>query len=657
MVQKKLPTINSAHGSETRNIINELIKLFNGMGYTYDEALQKAHDVLTEAKKTNDMNKNVQEQINTLVAESGTSDAEVLQARGGFDVLNDRFEAVEFEIKRFKRGMINLAEYEGLNGDGYGLDTDFLQHAVDNYKTVIIPEPEVYYKIDKQIDVPSNTKIIGIGKPKIFNDLSDAQHIFNVVGAKNVKFESLDVRNGSAVTGTPTRGKDGFYFYDSQDIEVKDCYINEIQGYYGMSFEKCKNIKIHDNVSYRISRGHCLLWGEVENIDVRGNTFDTVTNTTVQTGSNYTYLFATAHHSNDDDNKFLVRNLTIEDNKFLNNPTWEGIDCHGGVNVRIKDNHIENVRVGIMASYLTGNYESSPRKHENIYIIDNTIIKGNGIAGGNGIITGGGFSGDEYVRANNIIVHGNNISGMGDATNNDDGAISIKNVDSFSIKDNTIIDYYGTGVSVRSDSKNGQVSENKIKNPGAEQCYAIAMRGNGAFVDIERNKIYVDNGGFEHRAGIRFWAPGLYNVKDNAISSTTNKYMSAGNGQVFKNSVESLDTTYGHKDIFAYDNNELLKFRNTDDVIRGYDGASSPVNASINANSGTRTLRLNSGSNLFHILENMEIVIPGAGSSGNNLTTIVTNRTHNTITTTKSIITSVANVIPYPVKATWIEVT
>ena len=32
MVQKKLPSINSAHGSETRNIINEIIKAINDRG-------------------------------------------------------------------------------------------------------------------------------------------------------------------------------------------------------------------------------------------------------------------------------------------------------------------------------------------------------------------------------------------------------------------------------------------------------------------------------------------------------------------------------------------------------------------------------------------------------------------------------------------------
>ena len=90
MVQKKLPLINSAHGSETRNIINELIKLFNGMGYTYNEALSKAHDVLNEAKKTNDMNKDVQTQINNLILSDGESDAEVIQARSNFNTLNSR---------------------------------------------------------------------------------------------------------------------------------------------------------------------------------------------------------------------------------------------------------------------------------------------------------------------------------------------------------------------------------------------------------------------------------------------------------------------------------------------------------------------------------------------------------------------------------------
>ena len=93
MVQKKLPLINSAHGSETRNIINELIKLFNGMGYTYDEALSQAHVILKKAQQTNDMNKDVQAQVNKFISEfesTGETNLEIVQARGDYDVLSDR---------------------------------------------------------------------------------------------------------------------------------------------------------------------------------------------------------------------------------------------------------------------------------------------------------------------------------------------------------------------------------------------------------------------------------------------------------------------------------------------------------------------------------------------------------------------------------------
>ena len=109
-MQKKLPLINSAHGSETRNIINELIKLFNGMGYTYDEALRKAQKVLTEAQETNDMNKDVQSQVDQFISEfesTGETNLEVVQARGNEDLLYKRFEKNEEKLSETKE-KVNL---------------------------------------------------------------------------------------------------------------------------------------------------------------------------------------------------------------------------------------------------------------------------------------------------------------------------------------------------------------------------------------------------------------------------------------------------------------------------------------------------------------------------------------------------------------------
>lgn len=141
MSQEKLPLINSAHGSDTRNIINEMIRLFNSMGYTYEEALNKAHDVLEEAKKTNDENKLVQQQINTLIAESGTSDAELIQAR--IDAEGNEFSVVKERLDH--NDGIRKSHGESIDAHDRALDyywvpelqpaarTDRQPHFVDGY--------------------------------------------------------------------------------------------------------------------------------------------------------------------------------------------------------------------------------------------------------------------------------------------------------------------------------------------------------------------------------------------------------------------------------------------------------------------------------------------------------------------------------------------
>ena len=130
MVQKKLPLINSAHGSETRNIINELIKLFNGMGYTYAEALQKANNVLSEAKKTNDMNKAVDKRLDNIIAGSGTSSTEVVDARGEHTVLGGRLSANEQKL-------INAAKFD-MESDTYNRAIPVSPKAIYNQGGVVM---------------------------------------------------------------------------------------------------------------------------------------------------------------------------------------------------------------------------------------------------------------------------------------------------------------------------------------------------------------------------------------------------------------------------------------------------------------------------------------------------------------------------------------
>ena len=82
--------VGSTWGRTNRNGINSNFEyLFEGR-QKIDELNIRADIILNEAKQTNDMNKDVQNQIDNLILSDGESDAEVIQARSNFNTLNSR---------------------------------------------------------------------------------------------------------------------------------------------------------------------------------------------------------------------------------------------------------------------------------------------------------------------------------------------------------------------------------------------------------------------------------------------------------------------------------------------------------------------------------------------------------------------------------------
>lgn len=131
-----IPKINNTHGPETRNIINEAIDVINGFGgvktdlsdvtsklglLTNDvNAIKKLNvkteSLLEQAEKINNENKSVQSQIDTLILESGTSDAEVIQARGGKPLLKDRLNIYDSDITKINDDFKKSFMYEKIYG-------------------------------------------------------------------------------------------------------------------------------------------------------------------------------------------------------------------------------------------------------------------------------------------------------------------------------------------------------------------------------------------------------------------------------------------------------------------------------------------------------------------------------------------------------------
>lgn len=142
------------------------------MGYTYEGALSKAHEVLNEAQKTNNMNKDVQAQVNNFISEfenEGTTNLEVVQARGGKDVLNDRLNEKEYELERTKEDVFNnKIKSKSIKSAAVFIDDDGRREVLTKLKPIFEEE-----------NVPLTLSIISgsVGKPDFINktELLDLQ--------------------------------------------------------------------------------------------------------------------------------------------------------------------------------------------------------------------------------------------------------------------------------------------------------------------------------------------------------------------------------------------------------------------------------------------------------------------------------------------------
>lgn len=118
--------------------------------------ISDARYTLQKAEEVNEQNKNVQNQLNNLIIDSGTSDAEVIQARGDYQTLNERLdsEAVVSKINVYS------SKYPKLNDEIS--DNARLSRAFDDAvegSTVIISSTESPIYLDNTLIIPKNVNL------------------------------------------------------------------------------------------------------------------------------------------------------------------------------------------------------------------------------------------------------------------------------------------------------------------------------------------------------------------------------------------------------------------------------------------------------------------------------------------------------------------
>ena len=235
MVQKKIPSINSAHGSETRNIINEIIKAINdrGLEILSEEGFlqwleQNKIKIEGTVQSVSDLPSN--SPINTVY---GVLDDNKLYIRKkgkwesyqtiDLNPLNEIDERLGSDLEQ--RG-VNIAQPPfNLSPDGITDDTPVFQQAIDYLKSIgggklVVPKmPNPYTMIansptiqkPKRVLITSNDiHIEGVGKPTI-----------NMKGITKAYIDSIDDKSSS--------GRDvftAFSFMRSKNSSIKGIVIN-----------------------------------------------------------------------------------------------------------------------------------------------------------------------------------------------------------------------------------------------------------------------------------------------------------------------------------------------------------------------------------------------------------------------------------------------
>ena len=329
---------------------------------------------------------------------------------------NAQVEAYRQETAFVKSLMTNVKKY-GAVGDGVTDDSDAIQSAITNGKTVYIPYGT--YLISKAINIPSDTTIYCDGTIK--STVQDANpsdiHYYGAFiahNSKNIKIIGLNYIGSGA--GQEYTDVCGVYLVGCSNVEIKGGKFTEIDGVAAICVEDSNYITVEGTLIDRYSYGGIIstMGGSCLNFN------NNVVNNCVNHTSENTYGITL--NSSYDGKAYAMTNASACGNIIKNEfPWWECIDSHGGKNITICNNVIINCLKGIacvndmdnkpcynvticnnVIECATENpYNTSVGGTGIVAIVDNATIANNSVYNGGVCSTSGGYgiSGNIYKAA------------------------------------------------------------------------------------------------------------------------------------------------------------------------------------------------------------------------------------------------------------------
>ena len=254
-------------------------------------------------------------------------------------------------------------KFYGAVGDGVTDDTEAFRSAFANLGAKIFI-PDGTYKITDQIEIKSNTEIKCFGT--ILHTIStQGKATFNIDTQENVVFDGLQIHGTGAVDAEPVYSY-CLHFINSKNCIVKNSNFKDIQSANTIDFEKCDGAFVEKCKIENYTRSGITATNGTNNVYFIENT---VLNCVNKTTAN-TYPIALCGWDFKLTGEPMPHNLNALYNYIENEiPWWEGIDAHGGHDIKIIGNTVKGCYTGIAAfSSKTENFDIESCLISNNYV-------------------------------------------------------------------------------------------------------------------------------------------------------------------------------------------------------------------------------------------------------------------------------------------------
>lgn len=446
-------------------------------------------------------------------------------------------------------------EFFEIDNTGTNDVTEKLQEIISKYKKVYFPKGK--YLITSTLICDENTLLKGHQATIFTNENIKMVEINSNSEINGITFESDKEVYTSGSVGIYSQGEN--YTKKKTNIVIKNCKFYNI-GFEGISLYFTDYVDIIN--CYMDKIGYA-------GVGCKSASYINVNKSVIKdlgSGSNFhSYGVYFSREESDDIIAFPPSSNCIVKNCIIkNNPLWEGLDTHGGVNIIFKNNIIENCKSGIVITNSDNGSQVETFPPSNCKVINNYI---------EGINTGYGINlqGNATNSSLNNIIEGNILKKCGANKNTINGALGItgytigcivknntliqsapngiivtgaQNKD-FLIEGNTVIDTFDTttitnGIIVRTSDNKGKIKNNSLINTKTLSYEHLCERGISISSGTTNNSILISDNSNEYTT------PYTGLNKDNSISSILNNNVKiiCGNGEPENNVIASIGSLY-----------------------------------------------------------------------------------------------------------------